>query len=158
MNLSTLIRSLPPEVLTLIIPYTYQPQSRILLEDIRDFHSSRQTALDNYRRYWIEFAGEEIPEDKHWLYNDLIYEMNKGIPTMSGYTDEFYKVWFRNPIFMQDKARVDAFIERIDLEYYGENGGNTEFVGRTINLYFGILTPQERAHFNSRSIWPGLVG
>jgi|UniRef100_A0A6C0ASV9 hypothetical protein len=154
MNLSTLVRSLPPEVLTLIIPYTYQPQSRILLEDIRDFHSSRQTAFYNYRRYWIEFTGEEIPEDKHWLYNDLVYEMNKPLPTMRGYTDNFYNVWFRNPMFMQNKARVDAFIRSLTNEYLGADNGNVEVVTRAINLYFGILTPQERAHFNSRSISP----
>jgi hypothetical protein len=73
---------------------------------------------------------------------------------MSGYTDEFYQVWFRNPLFMQNKARVDAFIQRLTIEYLEADGGNAEFVGRAINLYFGILIPQERAQFNSRSIWP----
>lgn len=145
MNISTLLRSLPAEVVSLIIPYTYQPQSRILLEDIRDFHETRQIAHDIYSHYWTVYAGEYISQDKRWLYNDLIFQANRCYPIMHGYTDDFYKIWFRNPQFQYDKQKVDRFVVHME---------HDDNLDQAINLYFGILTPLERAQLVTRPITP----
>lgn len=145
MNISTLLRSLPAEVVALIIPYTYQPQSRILLEDIRDFHSSREIAYDIYSHYWTAYSGEHISQDKRWLYNDLVFQANRTYPIMHGYTDDFYKIWFRNPQFQYDKQKVDRFVVHME---------HDDNLDQAINLYFGILTPLERAQLVTRPITP----
>ena len=43
-----LFSSLPKEVISLIIPYTYQVQDKKLLEDIRHYHISKTHILEFY--------------------------------------------------------------------------------------------------------------
>jgi hypothetical protein len=64
---------------------------------------------------------------------------------MHGYTDDFYKIWFRNPQFQYDKQKVDRFVVHMDQD---------DNLDQAINLYFGILTPLERAQLVTTSITP----
>jgi len=66
------IDKLPFEVVfNHIIPYTYSPQPKILLEDIRDYVYTFNLISSVYYNRWIVFWGEEENEDKHWLCNDI---------------------------------------------------------------------------------------
>jgi hypothetical protein len=66
------IDKLPFEVVfNHIIPYTYSPQPKILLEDIRDYVYTFNLISSIYYNRWIVFWGEEENEDKFWLCNDI---------------------------------------------------------------------------------------
>jgi hypothetical protein len=66
------IDKLPFEVVfNHIIPYTYSPQPKILLEDIRNYVYTFNLISSIYYNRWIVFWGEEENEDKFWLCNDI---------------------------------------------------------------------------------------
>lgn len=66
------IDKLPFEVVfNHIIPYTYSSQSKILLEDIRNYVYTFNLISSVYYNRWIVFWGEPKNEDKYWLCNDI---------------------------------------------------------------------------------------
>ena len=83
---------LPEEIRQQIIPYTYNIQNPQLLDDIRNFISSRNRLLLIYNQRWVTELGEEEPEDKWWIINDIIRFANKNKSSMYGYIDSFYNM------------------------------------------------------------------
>ena len=69
---------LPVELIQFIIPYTYEPQSNALTDDIQSFHTTKPIIhLLYYNIYVIEFDEPE-PSDKEWLINDLFGFSNQN--------------------------------------------------------------------------------
>ena len=66
------IKLLPEDILYKIISYSYSPQPKELLEDIRDYSSTLNTVGNVYYNRWILDVGESVPEDRNWLVNDII--------------------------------------------------------------------------------------
>ena len=59
-------------VMNVVLPFTYLPQPRALLEDIRDYAYSNTVVKEVYRKVWIEHLGSVELEDKWWLLNNLL--------------------------------------------------------------------------------------
>jgi hypothetical protein len=129
---------LPKELIYIILSYTPCPQSKELTEDIKNFYESKQILLQKYHNYWIFIWQENEPADKEWVINDLYRYSNRNIPTMNGYVDKFYELFFRN-FDIQTKEQVNQYITIL----------NNKSLDTQINIFWGLLKPKERNEFIS---------
>ena len=106
-----LISKLPDDIINHIIPYTYNFQNKKLLEDIQNYNETKYILYNYYYSLWIDFYGENEPEDKYWLINDLIAYSNDFHATMNGYVNKFYDIWSRN-IFLKTRQEIDIYFEK----------------------------------------------
>jgi hypothetical protein len=127
------IKSLPDDIINHIIPYTYHLQSKSLLDDIQNYKMAKKILFEYYYFLWIDFYGENEPEDKHWLFNDLIAYTNDYHATMNGYVNKFYNILSRN-IFLKTREEINIYFEKIERKN----------VLTQINILLGLLTPKER--------------
>lgn len=127
---------LPIEIIYIILSYTYQPQSKELTEDIKNYYESKQIIFNKYYTFWIvEYQGS-VPSDKEWLINDLYRYYNKDFATIYGYIDEFYELFFRK-FNIQTKEQVNNFISVLD----------NKSLDTQINVLLTLLNPKERNEF-----------
>ena len=77
--------------------------------------------------------SEQEPEDKNWLINDIIAYANNYQATMYGYVDKFYNIFKRN-IFLQTNEQIRKYVFKLQGSH----------VNKEINIYLGLLTPNER--------------
>lgn len=127
---------LPVELIQFIIPYTYQPQSNALTNDIRSFYTTKKTAHPLYYNRFVIGLDESEPSDKEWLINDLFRFSNQKNPTMNGYVDHFYNLFLRNP-FLKTRDNVDRYILKT----------KCRDVNTQINIFWGLFTLDERNMF-----------
>ena len=66
------IKLLPDDIIQKIISYSYSPQPKKLLADIRDYTHTLNFVGYIYYNRWIIDEGESEPEDRNWLANDII--------------------------------------------------------------------------------------
>jgi hypothetical protein len=127
---------LPIELIYIILSYTPQPQSKELTNDIKNFYESKKILLQMYRNYWIFVWQENEPADKEWLINNLYRYSNKNTPTMNGYVDEFYELFFR--VFnIRTKEQVNKYITILD----------NKSLDTQINIFWRLLNLEERNKF-----------
>ena len=131
-----LIQKLPNEVVFKIIQYTYHFQNKNLLVDIIDFVESKKTILKMYYDNQIIYMGEESPQDKCWLINDIFAFTNNYHALIYGYTNKFYNIIRRNGISKTQEEIMDFIIclENKELD-------------TQINVLWGLLNPIERKEF-----------
>jgi hypothetical protein len=128
---------LPKEIIYMILPYTYQLQSKELTEDIKNYHESKQLLFNKYYKIWLIYYDEEYQlSDKEWIINDLYRYINKNKPTMYGYVDNFYNLFFRK-FNIKTKKQVIECIKK-----FFNKPLNTQ-----INFYWGLLNSKERNEF-----------
>jgi hypothetical protein len=132
---------LPKELIYIILSYTPQPQSKELTNDIRNYYESKKILLQSYHNYWIFICQQNTPADKEWIINDLYRYSNKNTPTMNGYQDEFYELFFRN-FNIQTKEEVNQYITILD----------NKSLDTLINIFWGLLNFKERNDFISTHI------
>jgi hypothetical protein len=135
-----LIQNLPTDVINHIIPYTYTLQPKSLLNDLTNFIIAKQTLSEIYYHLYTIHYEEDEREYKYWLINDLFAFANDYNATMYGYVDKFYKIFYRNQ-FLKTKIDIDRYI--VNLE---ENVA----VESQINLFLGLLLPDERNNVVNR--------
>lgn len=128
-----LLALLPTEMIFIIIGYTYQPQNKVLLEDIIDYHKSKLNIHKIYNKIYSLFFEFEPNADLNWLINDIFGYANDYNATMNGYIDKFYKILFRN-FSLKTKTQVHQYI------FVLEN----KAVNTQINILWGLLYPKER--------------
>lgn len=127
------MNKLPLEVIFNILSYTYEPQAKSLLQDIRDFHESKRTIDAIYLEKWGQFVNEN-PRD--WIINDIFIFMNDNIPSMFGYRKKCQDIIKRNPFVKNG----DTYILYIELKH----------VDSQINIFLSLLTVEERKEFISQ--------
>ena len=135
-----------------ILNYVCNPQPSSLLEDIKSYHNDRFEIICFYKILFNVMVFH--PEDWiNWLSNDLYSFMNDYIPTMYGYTPNFYKKMLRVPIihpkyremFFGKKSLDDSDYTYKAYKYILKL--NTLPSKQIFNIMFGILTPIERTQF-----------
>ena len=136
--MKNLMDRLPREVIFFhIIPYTYNIQSKSLLEDIVSYTHAKNLLIEMYYNFWILFAEDTEPEDKNWLLNDIYTYANEDNATMNGYVENFYNI-YRRHVMLDTKEKIDRYIlklrERMD-------------VRKQINIFMGLLSAKERNEF-----------
>tara|TARA_B100000686_G_C16737339_1_gene944450 strand:+ start:124 stop:579 length:456 start_codon:yes stop_codon:yes gene_type:complete len=135
-SVDTFIQRLPQDIINSIIPYTYQPQSETLLKDIRNYSKTINLIRNLYYQYWTVYKGYSEIEGKWQLINDIERYANNDIPTMLSFIDKFRHIWFRN-FTLNNNDEFDNFIEKFVLKS----------TPTQINMFWGILIPQERHEF-----------
>ena len=136
-SVDTFIQRLPQDIINSIIPYTYQPQSETLLKDIRNYSKTINLIRNLYYQYWTVYKGYSEIEGKWQLINDIERYANNDIPTMLCFIDKFRHIWFRN-FTLNNNDEFDNFIEKFVLKS----------TPTQINMFWGILIPQERHELN----------
>ena len=128
------IQRLPFDIVSLIIPYTYNIQDKSLLRDIVNYTESKNTLLDSYYTCWIiERQSLDPEEHKNWLINDIFGYANDDNALMFGYIDKFYNIFLRNK-FLKSNDDIHKYIYKLE----GKN------VSTQINIFLGLLTVNER--------------
>ena len=130
------IKNLPLDIILQIIPYTYNVQNNILLQDIINYTKIKNILLQDYFNYWIIQLENIEPEDKNWLINDIYAYINDDYPTMLGYVDNFYNILKRN-LQLHTIEDVDRYILYLD----------NKNINSQINIFIGLLQPNERKLF-----------
>jgi len=129
---------LPREVIFFhIIPYTYNIQSKSLLEDIVSYSHAKNLLIEMYYNFWILFAEDTEPEDKNWLLNDIYTYANEDNATMNGYVENFYNI-YRRHIMLDSNEKIDKYISNLH---------ERRNVRKQINIFIGLLSAKERIEF-----------
>ena len=141
---------LPLEVIFFhIIPYTYNIQSKYLLEDIVSYTHAKTLLTEMYYNFWILFAEDTEPEDKNWLLNDIYTYANEDNATMNGYVENFYNIYRRN-IMLDSKEKIDQYISNLR---------EKNDVKKQINIFMALLSAKERNEFieNRKSFYHEVI-
>lgn len=136
------IRKLPEELIYNIMSYTYEVQPSTLLHDIKNYYDTKIIVSEYYYRIFIVELGDEPTEDKNWIINDLYSFYNRYQPTMWGYCDNFYNVFYRN-IRLNTRDNVQNYCKNLD-----KNSVDTQ-----INIFWGLLNINERAEFIKKKLF-----
>ena len=128
-NVQDIIDNLPPELVYKISTYILKPQSKELMYDMRHFFITKEEGMKIYSERYKDEPNEII----NWFVNDIGFYMNEYIPSMYGFIDKYYNIFFR--LFkMKSKKEIVYFIFKM-------NKLNSE---TELNIRWGILTPNER--------------
>ena len=129
MNLANLIYNLPKEVVYKIIYFSSKPQPKVLLLDIKNYIKTKKLGIILYSKRY----EQEPHQILNWFCNDIGIFMNDTIPTMYGYVDKFYNIYFRLKM-IKDKQTILTIA-------YKFTKGKPE---REMSVLWGLLTPDER--------------
>ena len=136
-NIFKILSFLPMEIIYMILPYTYEPQSKSLTNDIKTFYTIRANAYKLYYERFVVRLGEPEPSDKDWFINDLICFANQSIATnYNGYVDNFYNLFLRN-VSLKTREEVLVYFQKTE----------TREVSSQINIVWGLFTSEERNTF-----------
>jgi hypothetical protein len=134
------IKLLPDDiVVNHIIPYTYEKQPIILLQDIRSY-SSDLDLIDNY----YMFESNEII-----LLNDLVRFCNNNIAPVYD-VEPRYETILKRHFSMKDKTRLEIK-QFVFIDFHRRLIVHPE---RKIKFLWGLLTPVERTRFFNRYVLP----
>jgi hypothetical protein len=126
-------KGLPMELIQIILRYTWEPQPRILLDDIASYTNSLQMIVKAYYIYWnVLEPGEYIS----WLDNDIIRYANSGRPTNLGPHPKMQGILERS--FMNLKLK--------GLPIYNNKRKRLQ-IKTIINIFWGLFTVEERQEF-----------
>jgi len=139
-ELTTNWNKLPAELHRHILSYTYSPQPKYLLEDIRNYHATLRIVKDMYNN---SGTSENDDEADNWIINDMYGWLNNDTPTMNGYVDNFIRTIHRYPYYHLFDKNIDNIIYIL-----GKNPANNE-----IRILWGLLTPTERQTFISDRLY-----
>jgi hypothetical protein len=122
-------KGLPMELIQIILRYTWEPQSKLLLEDIKSYISSMKQILEQYYTYWQLFE----PGENHlnWLENDMIRYANAEQPTNQG----------PHPKMRDIIGRL--FCKKPNWFLYNSKMGSKAIA----NMFWGLFTIEERIKF-----------
>lgn len=129
------IKKLPIDIVNYIISYTYSPQSKELTNDIKSYFKTKKKVFTYYHNMWFDNMYED--SDKIWLINDLFSFANDYNPTIFSYVDSFYTIFSRNFMLKSDYNKIKMYISNLE----------NEKIDKQINIFWGILTPDERKDF-----------
>jgi hypothetical protein len=116
---------LPRDIIDMIIPYTYDLQNKIILEDIQNYQESKAKIHQLYYNTWMKYVNSIVPEDRDWILQNLFrYADNYDLPT-----SDFYKIFLKRNLCMA--TRPNANLSKLSVD-------------SQINVYWGFLTPTER--------------
>ena len=134
---NSLFNKLPLEIiLTHIIPYTYNPQSKELINDIHSFNKTKQYLKEVYYIRWKDTFEYEIDADLNWLDNDIHRFFNEDQATMVGYKNKCIQKYKR--LFCLQKKQLETTIKYISKRRKPQ---------QSINIQLGLLVPEERVRF-----------
>jgi hypothetical protein len=128
------INKLPSDIISIIIPYTYNLQNKQLLDDIINYKETKKKLFELYYKFWIiDIQSEDPEEDKNWLINDIFGYANDHQAIMNGYVNKFYTIFKRNNC-LQSIQQIDKYVSNLI----------QKDVITQINIFLGLLSINER--------------
>ena len=166
------LKKMPMDVINIIFSYYYSPQSKELLEDIKNYTKSLKIIEKIYYDFWIgNWPQAFLPapgQDKDWLINDIFAFANKEKATGTGYIDDFYGLWIRfllehiwgkmklEPAFrfgsinLETNENIDPVPHTNKYRNYIDSfieGLEKKSSTTQVRFFWGILKPSERNKF-----------
>lgn len=135
MNINIIINKLPIDIVNNIISYTYSPQSKELMNDIKSYFKTKRKVFADYHDMWFDDIYED--SDKSWLINDLYSFANDYNPTIFIYVHSFYAIFARLFMLNANRHKINTYISKLE----------NEKIDKQINIFWGIFTPEERNDF-----------
>ena len=145
MKLDELLYNLPFELFEKIRRMAYKPQSKILLNDIKNYNKTKKIVYNYYyNRHKNEL--EDYPNaDMNWLSNDISCYLNNDVGTMWSIEDKYINTMRR---FIGNNIKSNQELSDMIKDFYKKD------VNSEINMYWGLMTPKERDEmisFHTRS-------
>jgi hypothetical protein len=134
--LQSIFSRLPTDMINYIIPYTYNVQDKNLLDEIQNYVITNMMIRELYYQEWVINMAAWQSDADDWLINDLFGYANNYIPIAGGNVDKYYNIFYRN-IKLKTEEDVDKYVKYIE----------TKPVSRQINIFWALLTIQERKEF-----------
>jgi hypothetical protein len=138
MNVKERIQQLPPEIIRMIIPYSYSPQPKVLIHDLHSYFESKKTICEMFYLRYVDILTHETHADMNWLVNDILCFMNNHRASYHKYCDQLYDICSRN--YMLRNADTHT-IRKIVNNSYNKN------IHFQFRVYWGLLLPEEREQF-----------
>ena len=139
MNIN-LLKCLPGEVLSHIITFSYNVQSKILLEDIKDFRESKLIMeMLYFNHFQVLYSNLNVTDYIDWFANDVLCFAYEGLATVNGYAAKFNSKLRRVLKYKSDTQFV-KFIYKLSMSSTSR---------KQINTFWGIFTPDERIEFKN---------
>jgi hypothetical protein len=132
------IRNLPIELISIICSYTYSPQPIEITKDILSYFESKAIIRSMFSIRYQDLMPYEKDADLNWLVSDVLCFMNRNLANYYRYQDQFYEICKRN--YMLRDAKHPR-IKRI------ANRSHYKNILFQFNVYWGLLTPDERNRF-----------
>lgn len=133
--------NLPYDIIQQIIPFTYSVQNKKLLADIKNFHDTKTSIQNHYKREWMNILDYEY-DAYDWLINDVLSYANNYNAAIYGFTKSFYNIFRRLPRLKKTKD-IDKYFSKI--QKYNSN--------RLFNIVWGLLQEDERNEFCRENIF-----
>jgi len=133
LRLNELIKRLPPELINLIIGYSYNLQDKALLNDIIHYNLTKETIHTYY--FNVNFYQDMDVDYKQSLMNDIFYYANDNKSIDYGVTEKFCNIFFRNKQ-LKNKMNIHNYVFN-----------NNKTMIAHINIFWGIFTVNERMEF-----------
>lgn len=132
-------KKLPQELHRHVLSYTYSPQPKDLLDDIRNYQASLNILKEIYRCNQTIFAGIDNSPTwmADWIINDLYGWLNDDMPIMYGFRDHFLDLIQRNPYYSLFSRTTEEIILLL-----GKKSGESE-----MRIFWGLLNPIQREQF-----------
>ena len=133
-----MIQSLPEHIKLHILSYSYSPQPKCLLLDIKNYFATHVIIHNYYYEMHKWELNTEENANLNWLINDLLGYSNNNRPLNNGYVDYFYNK-MRRHFILQDKPneRIDRLLSNL----------HNKKVTSKINILWGLYTPHDRIRF-----------
>ena len=131
------IQNLPSDIQNIIISYTYSPQEKNILEDIRNYKETKEylyeiiEEVETAQIYYLTSAKDEIHNE---LCNFIYYYLCDG-------SIEMINIYFWRRYFMY-KYITDQKISHIVIDLISNYSIDCQ-----INILWGFLIPEERNTF-----------
>lgn len=138
MNVKYIIDRLPLEIVRMIIPYTYSPQSIEFRSDLHSYFESKKTICDIFYLRYVDLLSNETHADMNWLVNDILCFMNNHRSTYYKYADQLYEICTRNYMLRNVDTRK---IRDIVNKSYNKD------IHFQFRIYWGLFLPEEREQF-----------
>ena len=130
MSFQTNLDSMPHEIIGKIMDYILNPQPKELLNDIKNYHITKEIGLKLYKKKII------TNDYKEYFTNDIAAYLNEDNAMIYGCVDNFYNTIRR---LYQNKHKDKLDIIKYYLKYLINKSVDIE-----LNMMWGILTPNER--------------
>jgi len=134
-----IIKRLPEDIIQKIISYSYSPQPKTLLEDIRDYSHTLNFVGNIYYHRWIIEEGESEPEDRNWLANDIIRYISRG---------DIRGAWLCQDFILRRLFLINDLLQSQRYGYVLDKMSAEQELRR----YWGLMLPKERHEMIDRYV------
>jgi len=136
--MNIMIQNLPEHIKLHILSYSYSPQPKCLLLDIKNYFSTHVIIHNYYYEIHSWTLNTEENANLNWLINDLLGYSNNNRAIINGYVDFFYTI-MRRHFMLQNKPNeyIDNVLSKM----------HNKMVTSKINILWGLYTPHDRIRF-----------